>query len=474
MKRMVGLLLALCTLLSMTAAGAEEYFTYGYILGDDAAAVVMYAQADADSEMVGCLLPGTPVTIIGIRFEKDEEWACIHADHEEREDQVLGYVRREQVGAAAPEVKLVTATLRVLGDPADTLDLNSDAGNILLVVVPTGTKAWVWGMMGERYIVQVPEVGGSGTVEMAYVELAEEDQQRMDAVIPEAYNQQYEEQRMAYAAMEAYYNETAAVYGANTEEWPVEQRAAYCSLNEAAKIYPAWVDLQPRAEDMTQEAARARALQLFQELWNLDATKDDWRVAMAYGYNRMEPKVRLWQVTFRRHVGADEQYFRMQLTAEDGICYRTSSEVTFARQLMAEGHTVDEALDAWEKRLGRKYWDWTLEEQYEFNQLPIIQIYDTYFAEAATPAPGDLTQEEAASCAKLAIIQRYGIEEAELDALKLEVQGMYEKNYADTCYVFYWRERVENEEIGNLVYMAYVSMATGEVYGMSSPDEGNG
>ena len=62
----------------------------------------------------------------------------------------------------------------------------------------------------------------------------------------------------------------------------------------------------------------------------------------------------------------------------------------------------------------------------------------------------------------------------ELDALKLEVQGMYEKIYADTCYVFYWRERVENEEIGNLVYMAYVSMATGEVYGTSSPDEGNG
>ena len=85
-----------------------------------------------------------------------------------------------------------------------------------------------------------------------------------------------------------------------------------------------------------------------------------------------------------------------------------------------------------------------------------------------------MTQEEAASCAKLALIQRYGIEEAELDALKLEVQGMYEKEYADTCYVFYWREPVENEEIGNLVYMAYVSMATGEVYAMSSPDEGNG
>ena len=309
MKRMVGLLLALCTLLSMTAAGAEEYFTYGYILGDDAAAAVMYAQADADSEMVGCLLPGTPVTIIGIRFEKDKEWACIHADHEEREDQVLGYVRREQVGAAAPEVKLVTATLRVLGDPADALDLNSDAGNILRVVVPTGTKAWVWGMMGERYMVQVPEVGSSGTVEMAYVELAEEDQQRIDAVIPEAYKQQYEEQRAAYAAMEAYYNEAAAVYGADTEEWPVEQRAAYCSLNEAAKIYPAWVDLQPRAEDMTQEAARARALQLFQELWNLDATKDDWRVVMAYGYNRMEPKVRLWQVTFRLACGRGRAVF---------------------------------------------------------------------------------------------------------------------------------------------------------------------
>ena len=114
------------------------------------------------------------------------------------------------MGAAAPEVKLVTATLRVLGDPADALDLHSDAGNILRMVVPTGAKAWVWGMMGERYMVQVPEVGGSGTVEMAYVELAEEDQQRMDAVIPEAYNQQNDEQRMAYAAMEAYYNETAA------------------------------------------------------------------------------------------------------------------------------------------------------------------------------------------------------------------------------------------------------------------------
>ena len=59
MKRMVGLLLALCALLSMTAAGAEEYFTYGYILGDDAAAAVMYegrkklgaVQADRSKEI---------------------------------------------------------------------------------------------------------------------------------------------------------------------------------------------------------------------------------------------------------------------------------------------------------------------------------------------------------------------------------------------------------------------------------------
>ena len=98
--------LAVCLCLCLAGwAQAEAYYTYGYICGEDS--VVIYEAERSDSRMLGCVFPGTPVTVIA----HQGEWYWIHLDHQEQDDMLMGYVKADQVSRTAPDAQLPAVSL---------------------------------------------------------------------------------------------------------------------------------------------------------------------------------------------------------------------------------------------------------------------------------------------------------------------------------------------------------------------------
>lgn len=469
MKRMLGWLLALCLLLGCSAHAEESTVTYGYLQGGLEDSVIVYASARENAEMSGCYLPGTPVMVLAY----GQDWTHVRLSHQENsEDSVMGFVHTGQVGTTAPKTALPVAQLQA-PEGEESVEVNSDCANLGLDVYPQGTSVQLIGQHEVYWAILVD--GKTGTIEKEYAALPDETQERLEKALDTAYVTAVEQWVAATKAVEEYSAATEAAYGYNLAAWPLEQRAELCRLENMAGIEAYWQDQLPTSDMLSEEDAKARAVDIFRTLWNIDPLTEDWRIYVAYGYNMMQPSVLLWQFTFNR---ADRDPsnapFVLQLTAKDGTCYRTSDTEAFAQLLISNGQSLEEVLAAWEERLGGFYEQWTLQEQYEFSQLPIAKLND-YMQDAVLPGVGAVSQEEALSNAKLALIKRFGMEESELDALRVTVQGEHSAIYADDCYWFIWREVPEaGERIGGMLYDVHVSMSTGEVYETMGPEDGNG
>ena len=464
MKRLLGWLLMLCVLLGCGASAEENSWTLGYLQGGPEASVIIYDSARENANMLGCYLPGTPVMILSAQ----QDWARVRLGHQlAYEDEIVGFVHADQVGETAPETELPAATLQGSADEED-IAVGSDCANLSTGFYPQGTSVQLIGQYEGYWAILLD--GATGTIEKQYVAMTDEVQARMEKALDATYVEKVEQRLAALRAVEEYTASVEAEYGYETAAWPLEQRAELCRLEGLAGIKAYWQDLLPTPDVLTEAEATARAVDIFKTLWNIDPQAEDWSIYVAYGYNVMQPTIRLWQFTFQR----TNYTFVLQLTATDGVCYRTSDTETFAQLLQSNGQTFDDVLTAWEERLGGDYEQWSLQDQYDFSQLPIVRL-SSYMQDAVMPGPGAISQEEAISNAKLALIRRFGMEEAELDTLCLSVQGQHSNAYADDCYYFIWREQPEpGEKIGNMLYGVYVSMNTGEVYATEGPEDGNG
>lgn len=96
--RKTGVLICLLLFCLAGTVRAEGYYTKGYIQSKQQVGVVLYAEDNADSQMLACFLPGAPVTVIA----HQGSWYLVHLGHEEDADMLTGYVLASQVSSQAP------------------------------------------------------------------------------------------------------------------------------------------------------------------------------------------------------------------------------------------------------------------------------------------------------------------------------------------------------------------------------------
>lgn len=454
-KRCLIMCLCLCLI---GCAQAESYYTYGYICGESG--VTIHEADSSDSRMLGCVFPGTPVTVIA----HQGEWYWIHLDHLEQDGMLMGYVRAEQVAPQVENVQLPVVTL--LGE--EPVRMCSEDQHITRAMLEVGTELELLGQMDMYWLVRAGEQ--TGTIPL---QAAEPDELARSMLNPDylAQVQQDEEDRQA---MNEYLQRTQTLYGMDSRAWPLEQRQEYARLQARCGIFQVWVDDLPDAGDLDQEAAQGMAVEHFREMWGIDADAEDWKIFTAFGYNQMEPHVRLWQFTFQENDVVDNA-FLIQLTAETGELYRTSNTDTFAQKRSQYGHTLGEmlqnTLNTWCERLGRDSAEWTIEEQYAFAQTPIARLSHAY-DDVTLPKDWEIPVEEALSTARLGLMHRYGLDAAELDALRLSTFA--KEDFGERFYYFTWHTWTEADACWECLYTAQISMENGKIMNLSGPGEGNG
>lgn len=451
--------LAVCLCLCLAGwAQAEAYYTYGYICGEDS--VVIYEAERSDSRMLGCVFPGTPVTVIA----HQGEWYWIHLDHQEQDDMLMGYVKADQVSRTAPDAQLPVVSL--LGE--EPVRLCSEHQHITRAMLEAGTEVELMGQTDIYWIVRAD--GQMGTIP---VESAEPAQAAL-SLLNADYLAQVQQDEANRQAMITYAEEAEIRFGADNRKWPLQQRQEYGRLQEACGIFNVWVDEMPRSTELDQETALRMAKDYFRQMWGVDANAEAWQIYTAFGYNRMEPNARLWQFTFQE-TAYEESQFLMQLTADTGELYRTSSADAFMSARRKHGYTADQALqDAlaeWSERLGRDVEEWTIEEQYDFAQTPVAQLAH-YYENATVPKDWEVPVDEALSTARLGLMHRYGLDAEELDRLQLRTQAM--ENLPERFYYFTWSSWNAEMELWECLYVAQIDMGTGEIMTLSGPGEGNG
>lgn len=157
-KRWLAVCLCLCL---AGGAQAEAYYTYGYICGEDS--VVIYEAERSDSRMLGCVFPGTPVTVIA----HQGEWYWIHLDHQEQDDMLMGYVKADQVSRTAPDAQLPAVSL--LGE--EPVRLCSEHQHITRAMLEAGTEVELMGQTDIYWIVRAD--GQMGTIPLESAEPAQ-------------------------------------------------------------------------------------------------------------------------------------------------------------------------------------------------------------------------------------------------------------------------------------------------------------
>ena len=288
-----------------------------------------------------------------------------------------------------------------------------------------------------------------------------------------AYLESVREEREKWAAYELYEEQMTAKYGASEWQWPLEVRKEHNQRAEACGLYNHWVDDLPRPGDITQEEALTKAHACFEAMWDRPVS-EGWHTVMAFGYNRMQPTQRLWEVRYSQEPEENGgPFFLIQLRAEDGMLQRTSDTEEFANYLVTNGESWEELLLEWEERRGCPFDEWTLEQQYEFAQLPLVQLSGA-LTDVTLPRPGDVAEEDALNVARMAIVRKYGVSEAELDAMKLRKVARKSTGEWGWYYGLAWCSWVEEEQVWGVVYDAYIDMGMGTVLLLQGPGEGNG
>lgn len=458
--RKTGVLVCLLLFCLAGAARAESYYTKGYIQSEQQAGVVLYAEDSGDSEMLACFLPGAPVTVIA----HQGSWYWVHLGHEEEDDMLTGYVLASQVSSQAPAEALPKT--EIAGE--EQVALNTQGRCVWLGALEPGQEVEVLGRGMQCWFVRAGEQVGA--VDAAFINAGENLVDRLEKDFY-AYLIQTEAN---WRALNDFQEEASVQYGADQRVWPLEARYQYNLLEEKCGMADPWVDELPSANELEQSEALALAKDYFRELWGIDADQEEWRIFIAFGYNRMEPKVRLWQFTFQKG-DTEGNDFRMQLAAETGEMYRTSNATDFLQSLRTDEYTIEDAFhDAqkeWEERLGREMMEWTIEERYAFANLPVSKVMG-FDSQATVPLEWEISEEEALSTAKLGLMYRYGLEEAQLDGWRMETMAM--EIPPSRMYQFSWYRWKEAENLWECLYTAHVDMRTGEILILLGPGEGNG
>lgn len=449
-------LLAVCLCLILTGcAQGEEYYTYGYICGSKG--VVIFAENNDQSRRLGCVFPGTPVTVVA----HQGEWRWIHLGHTEQEGMLLGYVRVDQVADEAPDMQLPQVTLQ--GD--EQVALLSEDQHITREILEPGETLTLLGQTDVYWLVRAGEQ--IGTIPMACAEPAQQAIAGMDA----DFLKQVAQEEADRQALQAFREQAEAAYGADSRAWPLDQRLEHDRLEEACGILNVWVNELPADDEIDQQAATDRAKDCFRELWGIDAETGEWHIFTAFGHSRMEPHVRLWQFTFEEKACA-ESSFLLQLTADTGELYRTSNPDAFMQARNANGHTVTDTLhntmEEWNRRLGRDVAEWTVEEQFAFAQTPIAKLAG-YRQNAVLPNQWEIPLSEALSTARLGLMHRYGLEAETLDAWQMRAEAS--EVMGERCYVFSWFCWKQDQALWECQYTAQVNMGTGELMYLTASEE---
>lgn len=458
--RKMGMLICLLLCCLVGAVRAESDYTKGYIQSEQQAGVVLYAEDSQDSQMLACLLPGAPVTVVAYQGS----WYRVHLGHQEDDDMLTGYVLANQISSQAPAEAMPRT--EIAGEEPVALDTQGRC--VLLDMLEPGQEVEVLGRGMQSWLVRAGDkVGAVGANAISAKENLED---RLD----ESYYAYLTQAEANWEALNTFLEEASVQYGADQRIWPVEARHAYNLLEEKCGIANPWVDELPNADELEQSEALALAKDYFREMLGVNAAQQEWQIFIAFGYNRMEPKVRLWQFTFQKE-GMEGYDFRMQLVAETGEMYRTSNPTDFLQALSTEEYTIEDAFHdtqkEWEERLGREMMDWTIEERYAFANLPVCKVVN-FDSQATVPQEWEIPVEEALSTAKLGLMHRYGLEEAQLDGLRMETTAS--EIPPSRMYQFSWYRWKEEEALWECLYTAHVDMGTGEIMVLLGPGEGNG
>jgi len=470
MRKWVCMLLA--ALLCMVGTAGAEPFTFGYIQGEAGESAILYEKPSEKAKMLGCYVAGTPVTVIGwevVSAGGQEGWCYVHLSHSEEEGMLCGYMKASALAAQASAHELPTFSM-TLREGEKTAAMGSDDRNLQRMQIQPGETVTLLGLTGWIKAVMVQE--RTGTLEGDEPIYPPEVQQVLDGLDP-AYLESVREEREKWAAYELYEEQMTAKYGASEWQWPLEVRKEHNQRAEACGLYNHWVDDLPRPGDITQEEALAKANACFEAMWDRPVS-EGWHTVMAFGYNRMQPAQRLWEVRYSQEPEENGgPFFLIQLRAEDGMLQRTSDTEEFANYLVTNGESWGELLLEWEERRGCPFDEWTLEQQYEFAQLPLVQLSGA-LTDVTLPRPGDVAEEDALNVARMAIIRKYGVSEAELDAMKLRKVARKSTGEWGWYYGFAWCSWVEEEQVWGVIYDAYIDMGMGTVLLLQGPGEGNG
>ena len=150
--RKTGVLICLLLFCLAGTVRAEGYYTKRYIQSKQQVGVVLYAEDNADSQMLACFLPGAAVTVIA----HQGSWYLVHLGHEEDADMLTGYVLASQVSSQAPAEALPRT--EIAGGEQVALDTQGKC--ILLGMLEPGQEVEVLGRGWRKLHKRRRELGG--------------------------------------------------------------------------------------------------------------------------------------------------------------------------------------------------------------------------------------------------------------------------------------------------------------------------
>ncbi len=265
-------------------------------------------------------------------------------------------------------------------------------------------------------------------------------------------------------------------YGENVEEWPPEQRAFYSQTEIETIGFAEPCYLLPTAEDMTEEAAVAKAKEAFMQACELPASTVEEYTVTAYLFceSSRDDTRPLWYVSFR--LWEDDtaiNSFDVTLSSPSGEVVRTADVVEFEHReaRLADAKEADAALATWEQEKGPMI-TWSAEDALAFTRQYGVDG-DAASGEEQDPSVM-VAPEKAREIGMAAISAKYGVTKETLMAYDLDMSLEIDMNvlYDEPYYYFFFSDPAD--ETNHQSYAAFVFAYSGEIMAVSGPDDGNG
>lgn len=235
--------------------------------------------------------------------------------------------------------------------------------------------------------------------------------------------------------------------------WFTQQLIKNNRLGEADEI-----NLVPGHDDFTLEDAKALAVNhLVRAYPPIDEnTLAQFSACPAFYSLRSQPGVKYWNIAFRDAYGAIHYQAVFRADGSDVKVSRAPTQEEFHEALRKTSNEAigrQNRIAALEQQKGPQLF-WSLEDKAEILGAPL-------------PGANDIPLETALSLARQAIMDKFGISQSELDALRFGVYFMKNADVKD-CYAFTFTEG------DSFVYSVEVEASTGKILLLNGPGEGNG